>query len=62
MNNGKAGGHDGIVIENVKFLGDKSLSVIVDLYNRILETERYPSHFKFGIVITLFVEQRTDLM
>ncbi|XP_060074851.1 uncharacterized protein LOC132554540 [Ylistrum balloti] len=60
MNNGKAGGHDYVVVEHIRFAGNCLLDLVTIIFNSILEIEDYPPSFKHGIVISLFKGGKKD--
>ncbi|XP_060086129.1 uncharacterized protein LOC132565495 [Ylistrum balloti] len=60
MKDGKAGGHDYIVLEHIRFGGAQLLKLITQMFNVILEIEDYPLCFKHGIVISLFKGGKKD--
>ncbi|XP_033756185.1 uncharacterized protein LOC117338930 [Pecten maximus] len=60
MKNGKAGGHDSIIVEHIRYGGTVLKKVLVILFNIIIDLEDYPKHFKKGIVITLFKGGKKD--
>ena len=51
--NNKAPGDDGITYEHVIFSGEVLVKNLVVLYNRIIELEYIPKHFKLGIKIPI---------
>lgn len=54
----KAGGHKYVVIKHIKLAGDTLLIILVKLSNKILETEIYPDHFNYTVVLFLKAEER----
>jgi hypothetical protein len=60
MNSGKAPGLDQLVIEHIRLAEDILLDSVVDLFNQILRTEKYPKQFKRGVTITLFKGGKKD--
>jgi len=53
MPNGKAEGPDRIPVEVWKFLGEKGLEWLTELFNVILRTSRMPREWRFSTVIPL---------
>ncbi|XP_060074578.1 uncharacterized protein LOC132554291 [Ylistrum balloti] len=60
MKDGKAGGHNYIVLEHIRFGGAQLLKLITQMFNVILEIEDYPPCFKHGIIISLFKGGKKD--
>ncbi len=51
--NNKAPGDDGITYEHIKHSGDILVGKLAILYNKIIELEYIPEHFKIGIKIPI---------
>ena len=54
LNCGKSPGYDLITTEHLKYGGDKLVTVLTKLYNRILAIEYIPKNFRIGTQIPLY--------
>ena len=58
----KSPGIDKILAELLKNLDDTTLSVIVNIFNKILDSEEFPEEWAIGIIVILFKGgERNDL-
>ena len=60
LNNGKAGGIDGIVPEMLKVGGERIVRFLTVLFNRVFDTGIYPREWSKAIVIPIFKKGDTD--
>ncbi|PJE78122.1 hypothetical protein CI610_02944 [invertebrate metagenome] len=58
LKSGKAGGHEGLVYEHIKYAGHSVINHIQNLFNLVVKHEYIPKSWKHGIIVTMYKGHR----